>query len=292
MTSAAKRTFLRYTTLFFSWLTSVSVVVAQSGQEEVSTVGLEYDSAAALYQALHDEAKGGDRLEWDSLPDWGGVWSKTGGPGYDTNGPRGSTTAKMTRDAAARYAEAREAAAAGNNFDPLSLCAPSGHPRWFSSGYLREYIVTPDQTWLITETGGEVRRIYTDGRGHTSPDYAYPTVHGDSIGFWNDERLIAHTKHVSAGVYGRDMMEKSDEFESVEIWEMQDNGDITAHVWHYDPPILAEPWYVKHNYTPTDDQNGQIRINHWHCTANQNNQVFQTEDGSTEFIDLDFLDDD
>ena len=29
-----------------------------------------------------------------------------------------------------------------------------------------EFVVTPEQTWIIWEYGPQLRRIYTDGRGH------------------------------------------------------------------------------------------------------------------------------
>lgn len=285
---------MRLTLAILVSLCPFSSLLAQDAmsRNELAALGQQYDTAWEMYEALREQAGGGDRLVWDSLPDWGGIWSKTGGPGYETGRRPGTpVSAKLTPDARARYDAERSRAAAGNNFDPLSACAPAGLPRWFSSGYLREHVVTPDQTWLMTEYTSEVRRIYTDGRAHPSPDYVYPLVHGDSIGFWDDGRLIIHTNQVSAGVYGRDMLEKSEALELVEIWQKQDNGELTVDVWHYDPPILAEPWHVRHTYAPTDDENGELRIRHWYCEENQNNQVYQTDSGGTDYSDLSFIDD-
>jgi hypothetical protein len=45
-------------------------------------------------------------------------------------------------------------------------CAP-GYPRWLTEPFLREFVVTPDQTWLINEMVNDIRRIYTDGCDHT-----------------------------------------------------------------------------------------------------------------------------
>lgn len=273
-------------------LASVGAVQAQTAGERAETAGLgqQYESAWAHYETLREQAGGGDRLEWASLPDWSGIYTKLGGPGYETGRPRGiATTANLTPEYRARFDEAQARAAEGVVFDPLSVCAPSGYPRWLSSGYLREFVVTPGQTWMMNETDNETRRVYTDGRGHPHPENAYPIVHGDSIGFWDGGRLIVHTNQISAGVYGRNMLEKSDRLETVEIWQKQENGDLTVDVWHYDPPVLLEPWHVRHSYGLVDDQDRQMRIRYWYCTENQNNAVYRTEEGGTQYTDLDFL---
>jgi len=270
----------------------LGIVQAQTAQElvEMPGHGLQHDSAWALYESLRGQAGGGDRLQWASLPDWTGIYTKVGGPGYETGRPPGAApTARLTPEYQARFDEARARAVEGVVFDPLSVCAPSGYPRWLSSGYLREFVVTPDQTWMMNETDNETRRVYTDGRGHPQPENVYPIVHGDSIGFWDDGRLIVHTNQISAGVYGRNLLEKSDQLETVEIWQKQGNGDLTVDVWHYDPPVLLEPWHVRHTYELLNDPDRQMRIRYWYCTENQNNAVYRTEEGGTAYTDLDFL---
>ena len=62
----------------------------------------------------------------------------------------------------------------GIEWDPISTCAPPGHPRWLTEPFLREFIVTPDQTWLINEMVNDIRRIYTDGRDHVARGRSLP----------------------------------------------------------------------------------------------------------------------
>ena len=91
----------------------------------------------------------------------------------------------------------------GIEWDPISTCAPPGHPRWLTEPFLREFIVTPDQTWLINEMVNDIRRIYTDGRDHVPEADRYPLYNGDSIGFWDGDRLVIHTNQLQAGIYQR-----------------------------------------------------------------------------------------
>jgi hypothetical protein len=65
---------------------------------------------------------------------------------------------------------------------PTARCLPGGMPRMMASPR-QEYIITPETTYLIL--GGELRRIYTDGRDW--PADIEPTYEGYSIGKWIDE---------------------------------------------------------------------------------------------------------
>ena len=76
-------------------------------------------------------------------------------------------------------------------------------PRWIVEPFLKEFVVTPRQTWLINEMQNEIRRVYTDGRDHPSEADAYPLWEGDSIGFWDGDKLVIHTSQMRAGQYQR-----------------------------------------------------------------------------------------
>jgi hypothetical protein len=134
----------------------------------------------------------------------------------------------------------------------------------------------------------DVRRIYTDGRGHVPEADRYPLYDGDSIGFWDSKRLVIHTNQLRAGQYQRAQPEYSDEVETVEIWEKVDDRRMVVHVWVYDPPSLVEPWYVKQTYTKLSDEDRALRIRYWDCHENQNNDVIKTDTGSSQFRDFSF----
>src|SRR5690606_25929427 len=139
-----------------------------------------------------------------------------------------------------RFDEKMDRLERGIEFDQLSECAPPGHPRWLTEPFLREFVPTPKQTWLINEMVNDIRRVYTDGRGHTPEEEAYPTYNGDSIGFWDGDRLVVHTNQLMAGQYQRTQPEYTEQVETVEIWEKVDDRNIVAHVWVYDPPVRSE----------------------------------------------------
>jgi len=137
-----------------------------------------------------------------------------------------------------------------------------------------------------------VRRIYTDGRGHIPEEDRYPLYNGDSIGFWDGPRLVIHTNQLTSGIYQRRNPDYTDQVETVEIWEKVNDDLIEVDVWVYDPPALAEPWYTKQSYAKLDNPDKELRIRYWHCGENQNNAVFETQDGATQFRDFTFTDED
>jgi len=264
-------------------------------KQQMIELGRRYESAWDLYLTLRDEADGGTRLTWDNLPDWTGLYTR---PVehialFDPDQPREELpTASLTPEFRERMLERIALSRQGIGYDLLGKCVPPGYPRWLTSPFLREFIVTPDQTWLITEVFNEIRRVYTDDREHIPVDDRYPTFDGDSIGFWDGDRLIVHTTQLNVGQYTRDQPDHTDQVESVERWQKVDDRNIEVDVWVYDPPALTEAWYVKQFYAKLSNEDKLLRIHYWHCFENQNNDVYETEEGRTQFRDFTFTDED
>ncbi|HZI51875.1 MAG TPA: hypothetical protein VFE29_08620 [Terriglobia bacterium] len=255
-------------------------------KEQNIELGRQHKTAAELFKFLRDEAKGGKKLEWNRLPDWSGVYSRPldRGFNFDIDQPReGPTTAKLTPDYQKKLDKRLADLKKGIEWDPISTCAPPGVPRWLTEPFLREFVVTPDQTWLINEMVNDIRRVYTDGRDHEPEEDRIPIPNGDTVGFWDGPRLIMHTNSLKSGIYQRGNPDYTDQVETVEIWEKADDKTLGAQVWVYDPPALVEPWYVYHAYGKLSDP---PRIRYWDCGENKNNSVFQNKDGTTEFRDL------
>jgi hypothetical protein len=266
-------------------------LIPERTKEQKIEFGRQHKTAAELYQALRDEAKGGQRLPWNGLPDWSGVYSRPLDKGFnfDTDQPQGvATTAKLTPEFQAKLQKRIDDLKRGIEWDPISTCAPPGVPRWLTEPFLREFIVTPDQTWLINEMVNDIRRIYTDGRSHVPEEDRYPIPNGDSIGFWDGSKLVMHTNQLQGGIYQRANPDYTDQVETVEIWQKSDDKTMSVDVWVYDPPVLVEPWYVKHAYGKLSDPDKNLRIRYWNCGENPNNAVFQNKDGTTEFRNLNF----
>jgi hypothetical protein len=258
-------------------------------REQNIELGRQHKTALALFQALREEAKGGQPLTWTTLPDWSGVYSRPlkNGLSFDPDQPEGVlTSARLTPEFHEKLVKRIEDVKRGIEWDPISTCAPPGHPRWLTEPFTCEFIVTPQRTWLINEMVNDIRRIYTDGRDHVPEDDRYPLPDGDSIGFWDGSSLVIHTNQLQAGIYQRSNPDYTDKVETVEIWRKSDENTISVDVWVYDPPALLEPWYVKQTYGKLSDPD--LRIRYWNCGENPNNAVVQTKEGATRFRDLDF----
>jgi hypothetical protein len=259
-------------------------------KEQMIGLAREHKTALDLYQALKDKAHG-QRLTPGNLPDWSGIYTRTPAPGFafDPDQPAGGLpTAKLTPEFQAKMLKRIEDAKRGIEWDPISTCSPPGHPRWLTEPFLREFIVTPDQTLLINEMVNDIRRIYTDGRDHVAEADRYPLYDGDSIGFWDGQNLVIHTNQLKAGIYQRSQPDYTDQVETVEIWHKADDKTLRADVWVYDPPSLQEPWVVKQSYAKLDNPDKSLRIRYWNCGENENNTVYQTKEGATQFRGLAF----
>ena len=263
-------------------------------KQEMIDLGLEHETAMELYQALKEQANGGQRLEWDNLPDWTGIYTRgAGGLSFDPDQPPGGLPpANLTPEFRARMLETIELAGQGIQWDPISTCAPPGHPRWLTEPFLKDFVVTPDQTYLINEMVNDIRRIYTDGRAHTAEADRYPMYNGDSVGFWNGHKLVIHTNQLREGIYQRNQPNYTDQVETVEIWEKVDDRNLEVAAWVYDPPALVEPWYTRQVFTKLENPDYELRIRYWACSENQNNSVFQNSDGATDFTGFTFTDED
>jgi hypothetical protein len=255
-------------------------------KDQMIELGRQHKTAAELYRTLRSQAKDVRRLAWNTLPDWSGVYTRkpVAGFAFDPDQPPdGLPTAKLTPEYHKKMLQRIDAAKRGIEWDPISTCAPPGHPRWLTEPFLREFIVTPDQTWLINEMVNDIRRIYTDGRDHVAAADRYPLYNGDSIGFWDGPRLVIHTNQLQAGIYQRSHPDYTDQVETVEIWQRDADKTMSVDVWVFDPPALVEPWYAKQSYQTLSDPDKSMRIRYWNCGENQNNSVAQTKEGATQF---------
>ena len=250
-----------------------------------------YATSEEHYEALKKQANGGRKLEWSKLPDWSGIWSrKMEGPvfAFDPHVPAvpkmgpmyGGHTAELTPEYQAKLDKKIADVAKGIEWDTLSNCLPAGHPRWLTEPFLKEIIVTPNQTWWINEQQSEVRRIYTDGRGHIPADEAYPMWEGDSIGFWNGDTLVVHTNNLKSGQYQRGQPDYSEQATTVEEIRMVNKDLMEDRITVYDPPALKKPWTATIKFERVTTPN--LRIAMWSC--NENNNVVQTPDGNSNFI--------
>jgi hypothetical protein len=155
---------------------------------------------------------------------------------------------------------------------------PAGYPRWLVEPFLREFVVTPSESWLLTEQQSEARRIYTDGRGHIPDEAAQPLWDGDSIGFWDGQTLVIHTIRLTHSQYQRLQPEYSYQASTLERLRMVDPNTLEDEVTVWDPIGLRTPWHIVVHYKRGTTPGS--RIDMWSCE--QNNNVVRTPQGGSQ----------
>jgi hypothetical protein len=284
------------TTLALTATAPAQQPVAPSAEKQrMTALGVEHKTARALYEHFKQDANDAQTLTWAKVPDWTGIWTREASPFFwdpDQGSPTALPTAKLTAEHERLLRDKLDKISRGIEFDPLSNCEPAGMPRWLVEPFLKEFVVTQAQTTLINEMQNEMRRVYTDGRDHPSEADAYPLWEGDSIGFWDGDKLVIHTSQMRAGQYQRIQPFYTEQVEAVEIWQKTDPTTMVVHVWAFDPPALAEPWYTKQVYKQLSNDDLSLRIRYWHCGENQNNAVEQTDTGTSDFSNFTFTDKD
>ena len=260
--------------------------------------GERFATSDEMFAALKQQAGGGKSPTWAQMGepayDWSGVYSRSKlSLHYDLDLPpeSGPDSAKLTPAGQAIVAaKAEHLRRTGGEYDPLSDCRPPGTPRWFTEPFLKEWVVTPNQTWLMNEMVNDTRRVYTDGRPHTPEDDAYPSWNGDTIGFWDGDVLVAHTKYLMKGQYQRGVQpDYSEKTTVVERWHKADPKTLQADVWVFDPVNLAKPWYTRQSWTKLTDDDKMLRIRYWDCRENANNEIAITKEGTSQFKGFTFV---
>lgn len=267
------------------------------GKARLQAFGDRFATSDALFEAFRKAAHGGGTVKWSQMNepafDWSGIYTRTkGGLQYDPDlRPADQTSARLTpAGQQVVAAKADHLAKTGGEYDPISDCRPPGTPRWLTEPFLKEYVITPKQTWLMNEMVNDVRRVYTDGRPHTAADEAYATWNGDTIGFWDGDVLVTHTKDLMAGQYQRGVQPNySDQTTLVERWRKVDPNTLQADVWVFDPVNLAHPWYTRQSWTKLTDADKALRIRYWDCRENPNNTISVTDQGTSQFKDFTFV---
>ena len=262
---------------------------------EMTKLGVKHKTAWDLYQYFKAKAHGGDNVKPQDLPDWTGVWTRIASPFFfdPDQQPGQRPTANLTPKYKAQLDKILAMRKKGIEYDPISACGtPPGFPRWLAEPFLREFIDTPTESVLINEANNDVRRIYTDGRGHPPKEDQYPLYNGDSIGFWDGDKLVVHTDELKAGIYQRGQPTHSNKVQTVEIWHKVSDNLMDVYVWIYDPPSLEQPWFMRQQYKKLSNKDKSLRIRYWACSENPNNDITKEKNGASTFTDFTFTKDD
>ena len=180
------------------------------------------------------------------VPDISGIWERVGGIRF-------SPTNQLPPFApafAAKY-QANEVARARGDVvaDPTSRCLPPGMPRIMVASYPLEILQTPGQVTIIAEWSSQVRRIFTDGRGHPPEDELDDTFNGHSTGHWQGQTLLVDTVGIRGDTsFDASPLQHSDKMHVTEKIRLAKPGLIEDEITVIDPVAFTQPWVVTRQY--------------------------------------------
>ncbi len=257
----------------------------------------DFATAEEHYNYLLEEADGGTEHTMASIPVWDGLWTSGNNtmpalflvdghlgialrPGGEVK--EGVLTPPYEEQFQARRVEMEEYGE--QRYDRLTNCEYPGAARWLWEPYVKEFVNTPAQSWMMNDMMNETRRIYI-GKEHVNIDAKHSAT-GDSIGFWDEDKLVIWTKWINPADYVRGMPLTSNQLEMVETWEERISPDgsreLITQVTFYDPLALLAPQSAvyAHDSRPDLEEAG-VRIRNWECTTSSNS--YKDEEGNTQF---------
>lgn len=223
-----------------------------------------------------------------ALPDWSGVWQMNGNTVFDratATGPGAVLTPGLRQRPPynaqweAMYQRNVALRDQARLPDPINTCGtPAGFPRLMNLPDTYEFVVRPEQTWILTENGPNTLRIYTDGRPHPAPDDRWPTYTGDSVGHWEGDTLVfstLSTKHSQYPESGDTVLDRtglilSDAAHVVTRLRKLDDGNMEARMVIEDAKALTAPWHVTKTYRRLPKG---TRVYDYACAENNRNPV-------------------
>jgi hypothetical protein len=231
-----------------------------------------------------------------ALPDWSGAWQRATGGFYEST-PEQALGPAPPLDSPRQhppYTPAFEAiyqrnlaAIAANRYpDPISICGtPAGYPRMWALPDAYEFVVRPEQVWLLTENGPNTVRIYTDGRTHPAPEDMWATYTGNNVGHWEGDTLVFHSigmKGVGSTILGRTGVVMSDKLEVTTRMRLTAEDRMLVTLVLVDPEALRRPWPVAFTYTRLP---AGTTVYDYACAENNRNPI--APDGRTLTLDPD-----
>jgi len=138
--------------------------------------------------------------------------------------------------------------------------------------------VLPEETLLVFESG-QVRHIYTDGRGHPAADDLWETPLGDSVGHWERDTLVIDTiarlttEPVTVNAW---VSLLSPEAHFTERFRLVDRDTLENQLTIHDPVALAGPWSMTLRY---QRQRNMRRMLPYDCDENDRNPVVDGKAG-------------
>ncbi len=243
------------------------------------------------YAYLLEHAGGGTKHTLASVPRWDGLWVAAGNThmaAFIDTGTLGGKVREgvLTPAYEKAYRERwRQQTEQGQvDYDRLGDCQPPGMPRFLLEPYSHEFINLPNESYLINDFGPSIRRVLI-GRQHSNL-YGTHSWYGDTIGFWDGNKLVTSTKYLYPADFTRWSPMTSNQFESVEIWELRKYPGgierLEVQATFYDQHAFLKPVQVVYAFRHAVElQKADYRINHWECE--QTNNTYLDDKGKSNF---------
>ena len=202
------------------------------------------------------------------VPDITGIWERIEGIRFAAAGQLPPYNAEYRH----RYDLAMEARNRGERVaDPTSRCLPQGMPRFMVASYPLEILQTRGQVTIIAEWSSQVRRIFTDGRGHPPADEIDITFNGHSTGRWEGQTLVVDTVGIRGDTsFDASPLTHSDKMTVSERIFLKDPKTLVAEITVTDPGAFTAPWKVVRSYRRGGPD---ARIMEYVCEEN-NREIF------------------
>lgn len=215
-----------------------------------------YASAEEHYNALlaQAQAHGGPTIydRDNPPPDWDGYYnSRTLQQEqwtFGNNVQAGTLMQMLTPEYQRRFAQVLYHVAISNSSQWVSsTCYPEGLIRWWAQGIRDiQVTVTPHQVQLLSGTALNILRQILIGQEHVT---LISQWYGETVAFWDDETLIAWTDNVQGWWMSHALPEFSSEFEAIEVYTRDEEGNIHLEITMYDPLAFVAPLRLDVIYT-------------------------------------------
>jgi hypothetical protein len=208
-----------------------------------------------------------------SLPDWNGIWVLD----FPRRGDPPPEQPSLTLSSAAQL-KVLQAEEAKNEEPPTESanCVPPGMPTIMFQPYDVEFLFTPGRVTIIQEAYMQVRRVFTDGRGH--PADLDPTFNGNSIGHWEGDTLVVDTIGLGHKLpLGFNRLNHGPNLHVVERIRLTSPDTLEDRMTLTDPDVLAAPWHTVHTFT----RHRELDQLEFICEENNRNPIDNTGQVST-----------
>jgi hypothetical protein len=148
----------------------------------------------------------------------------------------------------AEYAAMQAARAKGRRSNS-ETCQPTGMPNVMRYPFAVEFLFTPGRVTMLLEYNSTIRRIYTDGRGHS--DDAELSYGGESIGGWEGDTLVVHTTAITPNAELLPAVRTSGRATVTERIRLRDPSHLQIDTTVEDPVALRAPWRYSRTYEQT-----------------------------------------